>query len=298
MLTVLSRAGSMTTPRCVVKWPGGKWAIAGWIAAQLPTTPVYLELFFGSGAVLVARPPSIAEMANDLDDQVVNLFEIIRERPDELAAALELTPWSRVEWERAMAAPRPRGRPSKVEEARRFVVAQWMSHGHRREQGSGWRNNGPTSTDHSVTTTWRVLPERVRVLAERLMRVQFENRPALDVLTRNAGPDVLVYADPPYLGAVRRNKKIYRHELMAASEHGELLEALDAHPGPVALSHYRCDLYDQMLLGRRGWVVTEVKTVAEHGKQVVEALFTNPTLQALMATTRRQVGLFEGAAAC
>jgi len=282
-------------PKCVLKWPGGKWSIAGWIADRLPRTPIYLELFFGSGGVLAARDPVVAEVANDLDDQVVEFFEVLREEPEALAAALELTPWSRTEWERAETMPRRRGRPTRIERARCFLIRQWMSHGHRCGS-SGWRHNGATRDDHSVTTTWRGLPERVRVIAERLRVVQFENRHAIDVLTRHAGPDVLVYADPPYLGETRGNKKIYRREMMGRDVHAELLAALAAHPGPVALSHYRCDLYDALLTS--GWAVDTIAATAEHGKRTVEALYTNPRLQELMAGARRQVGLFaEGAGA-
>lgn len=289
-------------PKCVLKWPGGKWSIAGWIADRLPRTPIYLELFFGSGGVLAAREPVVAEVANDLDDQVVEFFQVLRDEPEALAAALELTPWSRTEWERAEATPRPRGRPSRVERARRFLIRQWMSHGHLSRQGhgtapSGWRHNGAVRDDHCVTTTWRGLPDRVRLIAERLRRVQFESRPALDVLGRHAAADVLVYADPPYLGAARRNKqRLYKHEMMGAEEHAELLAALGAHPGPVAISHYRCDLYDAALLNG-GWAIDTIGAVAEHGNRTVEALYTNPRLQELMAGSRRQVGLFaeEGA---
>lgn len=281
--------GAGVTPKCVLKWPGGKWAIAGWIAEQLPRTPVYLELFFGGGGVLAARDPSIVEVANDLDDQVVNFFEVLRERPEHLAAALELTPWSRTEWESADE-PRRRGRPSQVECARLFLVRQWQSHGHRC-MSAGWRHDGPTRDDYSITTTWRKLPDRVRTLAERMRSVQFENRPALELLARYNDTNVLVYADPPYLGATRRNKKLYRHEMMGEPEHEQLLDALDTHAGPVALSHYRCGLYDKML--ERGWAVETISTLAEHGKRTVEALYTNPALQALVG--RRQL-LLGGAA--
>lgn len=279
------------TARCVLKWPGGKWAIAGWIAAQLPMTSVYVELFFGSGGVLCSRPPAVAEVANDLDDQVVNFFEVVREEPEGLAAALEVTPWSRTEWERAEQPPK-RGRPSRVELARRFLVRQWQSHGHR-SGSSGWRHNGPTRNDHSVTTTWRGLPDRVRVLVERLRRVQFENRPATELLGRYNAADVLVYADPPYLGSVRRNKRIYRKEMMGEDAHAELLSTLHAHRGPVALSHYRCPLYDELL--PLDWAVETVNTVAEHGKQVVEALYVNAELRRLMGTRRHQLELVGGA---
>lgn len=39
----------------VAKVPGSKWRLADWYVAHLPATAVYLEPYFGSGAVLFRR---------------------------------------------------------------------------------------------------------------------------------------------------------------------------------------------------------------------------------------------------
>lgn len=60
--------------------------------------PNILEPFFGSGAVFFNKPPSPLETINDIDGDVVNLFRVIRDRPNELARLVYWTPYSRQEY--------------------------------------------------------------------------------------------------------------------------------------------------------------------------------------------------------
>lgn len=62
----------------VLKYPGSKWSIANWIISFFPRHHTYIEPFFGSGAVLFNKVPSAIETVNDLDDEVVNLFNCIK----------------------------------------------------------------------------------------------------------------------------------------------------------------------------------------------------------------------------
>lgn len=85
----------------ITRYPGSKWSISEWIIGHFPANyekMVYLEPFFGSGAVFFRKAPSAVETINDLDSDVVNLFAVIRERPEQLSRALELTPYSREEY--------------------------------------------------------------------------------------------------------------------------------------------------------------------------------------------------------
>jgi hypothetical protein len=82
----------------VLRWPGSKWRLSDWIIQHMPPHEVYLEPFFGSGAVFFNKMPSDTETINDLDGNVVNLFRVIREHSEELAALIDMTPWSREEY--------------------------------------------------------------------------------------------------------------------------------------------------------------------------------------------------------
>lgn len=63
-----------------------------------PPHEIYLEPFFGSGAVFFRKAPARLETINDIDGNVVNLFRVLREQPEQLAALIELTPWARDEY--------------------------------------------------------------------------------------------------------------------------------------------------------------------------------------------------------
>lgn len=74
--------------KAVMKYPGSKWSIAKWIISLFPEHHSYLEPFFGSGAVLFNKPRSNIETVNDLDGNVVNLFEWIRKDPERQAQTM------------------------------------------------------------------------------------------------------------------------------------------------------------------------------------------------------------------
>lgn len=84
-----------------MKYPGSKWRLAPWIISHFPEHHSYLEPYFGSGAVHFNKERSNIENINDSDGNVVDLFRCMRERPDQLARAIYLTPYSRQVYEDA-----------------------------------------------------------------------------------------------------------------------------------------------------------------------------------------------------
>ena len=67
-------------------WFGGKAPVAAQVWEALGNVDHYLEPFFGSGAVLLARPhaPRL-ETVNDLDGFLANFWRAVRAAPDEVA---------------------------------------------------------------------------------------------------------------------------------------------------------------------------------------------------------------------
>jgi len=90
--------------KAVCKYPGSKWSIVDWIISFFPPHHSYVEPFFGSGAVLFNKPRSCIETVNDLDGNVVNLFEWIKNNPEKLAHEIHYTPYARAVYEDAFAA--------------------------------------------------------------------------------------------------------------------------------------------------------------------------------------------------
>lgn len=257
--------------RPVIKYPGVKWRIADWIISFMPPHKSYLEPFFGSGAVFFKKPPSRIETINDLDGEIVNLFRVIRERPEELERAVALTPYSREEYEAAWERRKAGDVTDPVELARLTLVRYWQAHGSDGHKKSGWRNNVTGQTGTSIARQWSRLPERIVPILERLKEAQIEQAPAVEVIRRFAHPEVLIYADPPYVLSTRSQRQ-YNVEMADNAQHVELLEALLDHPGPVILSGYDNDLYNDML---PGWQKLQRKTQCEGGGARTEVLWLN-----------------------
>lgn len=252
----------------VLRWPGAKWQIAPWIVSHLPAHRAYAEPYAGSAAVLMHKPPVEFEVINDVDGEVVNLFRVLRERPDELIGQVWATPFARAEFEISLAdigAPPPA--TVDVERARRFIVRCWGAYGSPFDRSTGWRRQ--LRGRGSIASAWAHLPDRIARVAARLQGVQVESRPALELIRDLAGSGALLYVDPPYLPALRA-PDLYASE-MGASDHVALLELLVSYDGPVVLSGYVDPLYDDAL---DGWSRVAQRAKTRRGTRI-EALWLN-----------------------
>lgn len=233
--------------RIVFGWYGGKFNHLDWLLPLLPACHHYCEPFGGSAAVLLNRDPAPVETYNDIDGDVVNFFRVLRDHYEELTRAIALTPFSREEFYLAIYGDDHD--LSDLERARRFFVrARQARTGLAQTATLGrWANCKQTSRAgmSGVVSRWLGSIEGLADIAERLLRVQIENRPAIDVIQLYDDPDTLFYCDPPYVHASRGDNNAYSFE-MDEQAHHELARVLHQCRGKVAISGYRCELMDEL----------------------------------------------------
>jgi len=265
-------------PRPILRWHGGKWLLAPWIISHFPPHRCYVEPYGGAWSVGFRKPRAEAEVWNDLDDELVNLFAVLRD-PAQGAAlvdALRLTPFARREF---LAAYEFSADP--VERARRLIIRSFMGHGSDGASGqyrTGFRANSNRSGS-TPAVDWVNLPDSLELAIERAMGVVLENRPALQVMRSHDGADTLHFVDPPYLHETRArahrradNGGVYRHELTDA-DHAELLRDLRDLRGMVILCGYPSKLYDDALAD---WRRVERPALADGALPRTEVLWINP----------------------
>lgn len=227
-------------------WYGGKFSHLDWLLPLLPKCHHYCEPFAGSAAVLLNRLPSLIETYNDLDGEVCNFFRVLREQKEKLVEAIGLTPFSREEF--SLACQLDGGLPQ-LERARRFYVrARQVRTGLAQTASLGrWANCKDTSRAgmSGVVSRWLGAVEALPEIGERLIRVQIENRPAVDVIELYDSKETLFYCDPPYVHETRGDSKAYGHE-MSDEQHRALAYSLNRTKGMVALSNYDCDLINRL----------------------------------------------------
>lgn len=285
----------MSTPkRPVLRYHGGKFRLAPWIIGHFPPHRCYVEPFGGAAGVLVQKDRSYAEVYNDIDGDIVNLFRVLRDpgKCVRLIDLLLLTPYARDEFDAAYEAS---GDP--VERARRTLVRAEMGF------GSAGATKGRTGfridTRRKYGTAqdlWTRFPEALALVCERLQGVMIENRPAIDVIRQHDAVDTLIYVDPPYMHETRsggiKQARGYAYE-MRNSDHAELLATLNDCAGMVVLSGYATDMYVEAL---KGWSVatTSARISAGRGTALrTESLWLNPACSEAL----NRCGLFGGAAA-
>lgn len=290
--------------RPVLRWHGGKWKLAPWIMGFFPPHRIYVEPFGGAGSMLMRKERVYAEIYNDLDEVVVNLFRVLRDetKARRLIEALRLTPFARAEFNEAL-------EPAEddVERARHLVVRSYMGFGSNAHSSSpvadktafktftrpaeqdAYRSTGFRANSNRSGTTpahdWANYPDALPAIVERLRGVIVEQRPAIDVMRQHDGLATLHYVDPPYLPETRSpaNKydlkhRMYRHEL-TVDDHHELLGFLKTLSGFVILSGYPHAMYDDALAG---WLRVERASLADGARARTEVLWINPKCAAAL----------------
>jgi len=258
---------------------GGKTGMADRLVALLPPHRVYMEPFFGSGAVLFAKRPSTHEIVNDLDDAVVAFFRCLRERPEDLERACRLTPYARAEYQ----ASDLDGPLDDLERARRFWVRVNQSFAKTAGRATGWSVTTARTQSTGGSVEGRI--DRFMACARRLSTVAIEHCDAAGLVERLATPDTAIYVDPPYLFSTRNSRaktsgaSDYRCDMGAEDKHARLAEVLHQTAAAVVLSGYPSPLYDDLY---GDWPTIDVHVHAHSSNAVtsgrgqrVERIWTN-----------------------
>lgn len=265
----------MSLQHPLIRYHGGKFRLSGWIISHFPNHETYVEPFGGGASVLLQKVPSRMEIYNDLDGEVVNFFEVLRDQQlaEKLAEQIEFTPYAREEFLNARAETN-----DKVELARRLVVRAQMGFG---SAGATKGNTGfrlDTARGGSdIVTIWQRQPEIILQAAARLKKVLIENRDAIKVIQDHDREDTLFFVDPPYVLDTRNmGGKAYRHE-MTNTDHEQLISVLKDCKGKVILCGYEHPIYELL-----NWkkVVKSVAAAGQSGSVLrEEVLWINPQAQ-------------------
>ena len=230
---------------------GCKQRLAPKICEHISYHNCWVDLFCGSAAITMAKHPAPIEIINDIDSNIFNVFKQLRKNSEELIKSIELTPYSREEFENAR---KNKDKGSEQERARMFLVEAMMS-----INGvmAGAKGSFSVSSSYSRgdnearVNRWLNYPKRLESVVERLKKVRVEKVDARELLAKFENrPATLVYVDPPYL---MDRKSEYSHEALDEEFHIELLELCLESKAMILVSSYENDLYDEYLSADRGW---------------------------------------------
>lgn len=253
---------------------GSKVMKQSFIQPKLPETDKFIVPYGGSATILLNREPSGLEVLNDINGHIMTFFRVLRDNPTELIQKCEYTPYHEGEFENAFEILDNSDEYSDVEVARAWFVRKTCAY-----------NAGSTSFAYSTKEIRRDMSQHVsryrskigdlNTVVDRLQRVQFMNRDALDVLQRFDKEGALHHADPPYPHWTRSGTA-YEHE-MDRDDHREMLEVMRDMDCKVAVSTYETDFYTDIL--GDGWDIHRDESkgtgATNSGDEKVEALYVN-----------------------
>lgn len=212
------------------------------ILPLIPEHRVYVEPYFGGGAILFAKPKSEAEVINDLNAMVVNFYEVVKSKDfSTLKEKIEGTLLSRASYTVALNIYRMPHLFNKIQQAWAFYIGTNMgfscqigSWGYDKygKRVKAFRNK-KLLFDHSIS--------------KRLEHVQVEHLDALKIIENRDGDDVFFYLDPPY-----PNSNQGHYSGFSQHDFEQLLTNLSQLKGKFLLSSYPNDALEKFT-NKFGW---------------------------------------------
>lgn len=240
--------------RPLVSYYGGKQRIASKIIPYLQAIPHTVRAipFAGGLGVEFNWPrPQVSNnhhyriAINDIDEDVICLYRVAREHPEEFLRWLRLTPYSQADHQRSIRLLRDH---CSTELQRAWATYVNLNCSFANKRGAGW---GVSVSSENQAATFRNRVDCIPDAIDRLLDVHIGCEDALRFIERWDSPQTLFYLDPPYPGTEQGHYKGYTLEDWA-----KLCDLLDQCQGSYVLSNY-----SQTIQPKSAHLRVELKTV-------------------------------------
>lgn len=225
----------MRTP---ITYYGGKQQLAGVILGMMPPHRVYVEPYFGGGAVFFAKGRSYCEVVNDIDDRIITFYDVCQDEKRflQLQQRIRMTLDSEREFLRADRLWRD---PSKARSKVEMAWAVWLqcNMGFGGSPEGGWKWDNGTSGSHGGIVMDGYRNQFTRKIHERLKNVQISCRDALKVIAQRDTEDTFFFLDPPYPGCSQKHYSGFSFDDLEV-----LLKMLSSIRGKFLLCNFDSDL--------------------------------------------------------
>ena len=227
---------------------GGKFTWLEHLYENFPEEFTHLvDLFAGSMSVAINYPGNVIRTANEINGEITNFFEVLRDHEEELVRALRLTPHAEEEFDRCLG-KKPDIAP--VERARRFYVRARQSFFGMgiQQQKRGWHlsKSVMNARGGAHLSTWINGVEKLYIVAAEIRKnFQITNRDFLDCIDSLDFPGAFFYCDPPYPQECRNSENDYCFEF-TDDQHRQLADRLHRIEGKAMVSGYDCPLLNEL----------------------------------------------------
>lgn len=240
------------------------------ILRLMPPHKIYVEPYFGGGAVFFAKGKSYLEVINDTNGNLINFYQVMKDRFDELNHEIEHTLYSEELHKKAYQIYKhPRGYP-KIKRA----WALWMvtNNSFSCKIGGGWKFDNGTGGSHQGIAS-RNKSNEFKYYKDRLQDVQISSRDALTVIENRNKPETFLYLDPPYPKSDQGH-----YSGFTISNLMELVQLLTKFKGNFLLSNYALPELIAFAIGQN-WNIKyydmRLSAAKDTGRRKTEILIAN-----------------------
>lgn len=253
---------------------GGKFTWLEYLYKYFPDKFTHLvDLFAGSMCVSINYKGRVIKTANEINSDITNFFEVLRNNEPELIWLLLLTPCSELEYNNSWESS-----ADKIEQARRFYVRirqSFFGLG-AQNKNKGWHcaKQHVNAQGGETVSRWNNAIEKLHDVAE-VIRSNFQitNLDYSDCISRLDFSDAFFYVDPPYPLECRASSNDYKFEF-SEEQHRDLARRLHAIEGKAMISSYDCPLM-QELYGDWTMIKFPVKKNNIRSSEVQEVIWIN-----------------------
>jgi DNA adenine methylase len=229
-----------------MKYWGGKQQLAARIISLIPQHVCYSEPFFGGGAVFFEKPKSSVEIINDVNDNIINFYRVIKRQFSKLHDEIDATLYSESQWKLARQLWEEAVNKDAVLRAWAVFVLSHQSFSG--SLGGSWAFSDTRNCAQRFKSVKDYFDVRY---VRRLDGVQIFCRDALSVIKVIDSLDTFHFIDPPYYNSDMGHYGGYTEE-----QFRQLLEVLSGIKGKFLLTTYQSDILNEFKK-RNGWHTIE-----------------------------------------
>ncbi len=219
----------MKTP---ITYYGGKQQMLKYILPLIPKHELYIEPFFGGGAVFFAKEPAKVEFINDSNGEMINFYRVLKHNYSELKKEIDITLHSEFQQKQAKHIYK---NPKNYEDVKRAWAIWVLSH---QSFYSILDNTWKCSKSRAVGRQIQMRKESfTESYSKRLEATSIFCRDALDVIRKADHENAFHYIDPPYFNADMGHYGGY-----SINDFECLLQLLETLKGKFMLSSYPSDI--------------------------------------------------------
>jgi len=225
---------------------GGKFTWLDYLYENFPSDFNHLvDVFGGSFCVSLNYKGRVIKTANEINEDITNFFEVLRDNEGELIRLLLLTPCSNLEYQNCWTPTE-----DKIERARRFYVRVRQSFfglgAQRRNKGWHMAKTKVNANGGETVSKWNNAIEKLYDVAD-IIRSNFQitNFDFIECIEKVDFDKAFFYCDPPYPKETRASFNDYKFEF-STEKHIELSEKLHGIKGMAMVSSYNSDLYNEL----------------------------------------------------